>query len=1740
MVLERARKTANATKEEDPAQGSVVSGAAPNDGNLGTGRTLPELKGDINPITLGDWLVLISPVMKDLTPNSSEWWDHTKAAAEHFYTKWRGSSPLDRVQIQPELPAKLRQQPFLRTEQRGVSLLLQAIPEDIRQLLVASRELCSTTILYRLLVTFQPGGPNEKALLLRKLTEVALGKDLAELSTSIRGWRRHFHRALEIQTTLPDPTLLVHALDGPSGVVAKMDSQAAFRLAQSRSTLAVDESPTQESVWLFSQCVLAEVESLQLQSGAPTAVNSGASSGPKVKQLEVRSPPRLTKDGQQKPCHFWGSTEGCKLGARCGFLHDWSKVSDRQGRCWQCSSTTHMKPECPTRQEGGQPRNATGGSDGGSEKDGGKDGGGKKGGKGKKGIGKNKGPPSLSSTTTNGTTSEAGVEKTISTTPPEGGQSGGKPALASMEPSSQQSLPNQQPAGEAALVQEVTSLLRSLRTESTSSASIKVCSVRRISSTEQQVVLIDGGATHCLREVKNEEEWRKAKEIRVALAEGDTVMKQVEKTKTLITQERVQPIVPMCLVTALGYKVEWTAGECKIHHGTRGQLPVTLCQGCPTLPLEEGLRLMEEVEQLQSGRAAIRAMLTGESNIDPKQQSKIEGLKNWFEQVPMDLLEKIPGNQQWRPESLPWNRRRRRQCERAKRLIVYMCSGPEEKEWLRWQDKDTAILCLDVLLGCDLLNDDVAGWMEHLVTSRTVSLWLSSPPCRTVSVCRNDEDGGPPVIRGDGSRDRFGLPNLTAYQQRQVEQDNVLWLRNLYWMALAYETSGGTMEALIEQPRDPNEWKKSKPGCQYPSFLRWPETKTIQEKLKMRTIWLEQGALGHATVKPTTLLSSIPEVWQLHEMKKSTTVEKDVDGGWPGEVGERIQKSKSLSAWAPGLKSLLGKVIGRIKSERAPTVARMTAAEIDELRAWEAHVRRGHCPYRKDCAVCIEARGRDKQRRRQGCPDSFTMSLDISGPYEPGFDQHVNRPRYYMTAVLTIPKVGDNPLVEGLRELGVPIQETEDHQAEDQVAPRIAMAHQDGLDEQRGEKPQLQAGGGAPNSWCGGSSPAALPQPPTEDDGFPKREEEKEVEISIAEVKEADVLDRQWAECIQGRPRVAVENLSQSIPLRSRAVKDVIHAAALMYTRFRSLNIPINRIHTDRAKEFLSRDFRQWVLARDIRQSTTAGDEAATNGRVESELGIIRGDARSLLKSSGLALSYWPMAIRAASEARFRSQLRSMGVPATTPLPIGIKAYAHQKRWHRTSDWESPKQLVTLLGPAADMTMSSGGYYAELANGKFILTTAVIVPASSRSSRHLVESVADLPNQDQEAQRGESGELQGEDLQQPGEEIQEFNIFEDGAPEQMVFDPQQQELFEEVITEIEVDPMQSARVGEPQRFPKTTGLTHRLHGKQTVLPKSAAIPTIAYLALRTRGEDKVAVDEEFFRGELGELWQQDVWWMLFQHKALSQVCQELVLDIQEGIESILMSGVLEKVQSEVRVLEGRLKAIQGIEQEEEATQVLQTKTVSMAEVKEHYKEWIEPFNEEYQTLIKTVIKPLSASQAREEIGKAKKVQRVPGKLVATIKPPSKKRGRIVACGNYAEQATSETSASGLDTSCIRALVRIAADRRWSLTSTDVRKAFLNAPRVEKEGHLTLVDPPKLLQTMGITQQGEVWKIQGALYGFQESPYHWSIHRDKTLLGLTWGDQQRFWLEETKEKNLWKICCSSSDESNRWVCRNLCG
>ena len=67
--------------------------------------------------------------------HSSTWWEKTLAQVSKHYEQWRVSTPLERVQLQAELPEELRREPYLRTEHRGVGALLRAVPEDVKQVL---------------------------------------------------------------------------------------------------------------------------------------------------------------------------------------------------------------------------------------------------------------------------------------------------------------------------------------------------------------------------------------------------------------------------------------------------------------------------------------------------------------------------------------------------------------------------------------------------------------------------------------------------------------------------------------------------------------------------------------------------------------------------------------------------------------------------------------------------------------------------------------------------------------------------------------------------------------------------------------------------------------------------------------------------------------------------------------------------------------------------------------------------------------------------------------------------------------------------------------------------------------------------------------------------------------------------------------------------------------------------------------------------------------------------------------------------------------------------------------------------------------------------------------------------------------------------------------------------------------------------------------------------------------------
>ena len=224
----------------------------------GSKLELPALPQEITPMDLGDWLTLIAPSMEDIANNASVWWESTLAAATTFYEEWRQSTPLQRVQLRPVLPAELKARSFERTEHRGVGLLLRALPTEMRSTIISNRDMSSTSILWRLLITYQPGGSGEKGQLLKVLTTSSTSSTASQLASHLRQWRRCFTRAREIGACVPDGTLMVYALESSATAMGKIDGQAAFRIASSRAQLGVDEKPEAETVLLYSQVLLAK------------------------------------------------------------------------------------------------------------------------------------------------------------------------------------------------------------------------------------------------------------------------------------------------------------------------------------------------------------------------------------------------------------------------------------------------------------------------------------------------------------------------------------------------------------------------------------------------------------------------------------------------------------------------------------------------------------------------------------------------------------------------------------------------------------------------------------------------------------------------------------------------------------------------------------------------------------------------------------------------------------------------------------------------------------------------------------------------------------------------------------------------------------------------------------------------------------------------------------------------------------------------------------------------------------------------------------------------------------------------------------------------------------------------------------------------------------------------------------------------------------------------------------------
>ena len=56
--------------------------------------------------------------------------------------------------------------------------------------------------------------------------------------------------------------------------------------------------------------------------------------------------------GKRRPCTFFNNGQGCKSGALCEFKH--KELTPKDGRCFNCGSKSHTKPDCPAPKKDGK------------------------------------------------------------------------------------------------------------------------------------------------------------------------------------------------------------------------------------------------------------------------------------------------------------------------------------------------------------------------------------------------------------------------------------------------------------------------------------------------------------------------------------------------------------------------------------------------------------------------------------------------------------------------------------------------------------------------------------------------------------------------------------------------------------------------------------------------------------------------------------------------------------------------------------------------------------------------------------------------------------------------------------------------------------------------------------------------------------------------------------------------------------------------------------------------------------------------------------------------------------------------------------------------------------------------------------------------------------------------------------------------------------------------------------------
>ena len=249
--------------------------------------------------------------------------------------------------------------------------------------------------------------------------------------------------------------------------------------------------------------------------------------------------------------------------------------------------------------------------------------------------------------------------------------------------------------------------------------------------------------------------------------------------------------------------------------------------------------------------------------------------------------------------------------------------------------------------------------------------------------------------------------------------------------------------------------------------------------------------------------------------------------------------SKALARWNAGFNRAIAKACAQQVFDKGYALRQLT---------WQQHVDCGHTPFRRDCRICQESSAKARPHRSVPNPICGVLSVDVTGPLKAS-KVDGKRMRYILVGAFTWikPTTVASPAeahLPDVEEGEIPLEE--DHEED---------VHEDAEEDALGGE-----GSAEPGEVAAGEEGAEVKEEVEIKDGF------ETVTYRLA------------------------------IPLESRNSGEVMAAVHEMYVQLRILGYPVTRLHSDKAREFMSQLMVNWCRNRNIMKTSTAAMTSQANG----------------------------------------------------------------------------------------------------------------------------------------------------------------------------------------------------------------------------------------------------------------------------------------------------------------------------------------------------------------------------------------------------------------------------------------------------------------------------------------------------------------------------------------------------------------